>query len=342
MDRTYYENTLQEYLIALGIAAGILLLIAAVRWLVRRKFSRAADTATPLDDFGLQLARKTKLFLLFLPAIYLGCRALSLPADAWLFIQKTAALSLIAQGALWCSAVVDFWLKRYRAHRAEVEPEAATTVNAFRVAAIAAIWVVAFLSMISHLGFDITALIAGLGIGGVAVALATQNILGDLFASLSIILDKPFVLGDFIIVGDSMGTVEKIGLKTTRVRALSGEQLILSNGELLKSRIRNFKRMWERRVAFRVGVEYETPADKLEAVPAMVRDVIERQPNTRVDRIHLMTFADSALEFEIVYYVSIPDYNAYADTQQAINLGIIRAFESAGIAFAYPTVKLIR
>ncbi|HEU4521245.1 MAG TPA: mechanosensitive ion channel family protein [Thermoanaerobaculia bacterium] len=340
MDRTFYANTLREYLVALGVAFGILLLVAAIRALVRRKFAQAGDTPTPFDDFVLHMARKTKLVLLAIPAIYLGARALSLPPDLWRFIQKTATLSLIAQSALWGAGVVDFWLKRYRSQKAEVEPDAVTTVNAFRFAAVAAIWIVAVLSAIANLGFDITALVAGLGVGGVAVALATQNILGDLFASLSIILDKPFVLGDFIIVGESMGTVEKIGLKTTRLRSLSGEQLVLSNGDLLKSRIRNYKRMWERRIVFRIGVVYQTSAAQLERIPQMIREVIERQEHTRVDRIHFMTFADSALEFEIVYYVLVPEYNAYAETQHAINLGIVRAFETEGIEFAYPTRTL--
>ena len=340
MDRALFGNTLTAYAVAAGIALAFILLVAAIRWLVRRKLAGARETPTPFDDFGVQLAKRTKVYLLVVPAIFLGARALVLPPDLARLILKTATLSLIAQTALWCAGVVDFWLKRYRAARAEVEPEAATTVNAFRVAAIAAVWIVAVLFAIANLGFDITALIAGLGIGGVAIALATQKILGDLFASLSIVLDKPFVLGDFIIVGDSMGTIEKIGLKTTRVRALSGEQLIISNSDLVNSRVRNFKRMWERRVVFRIGVVYQTPAAVLEEIPSMIRKVIEAQPKARVDRIHFMAFAESALEFEIVYYVEVPDYNEYADRQQAINLGIVRAFEGAGIGFAYPTRTL--
>jgi small-conductance mechanosensitive channel len=338
--RSFYGNTLLEYLIALIVAAGILLLVALIRWLIRRKLSRARETASPFDDFGLHLARRTKLFLLFFPAVYLGTRALAFPPDLWRILQQAATLSLIAQTALWCAGVIDFWLKRYREQRLETEPEAATTVGAFRVAAIAGVWIVAVLFAIANLGFNITALIAGLGVGGIAVALATQNILADLFSSLSIILDKPFVLGDFIIVGDSMGTVEKIGLKTTRIRALSGEQLIMSNAELTKSRIRNYKRMWQRRIVFKIGVVYQTSAAQLEAIPGMIRGVIEREPSTRLDRVHFASFDDSALTFEIVYYVEVPDYNAYMDRQQSINLGIVRAFESAGIEFAYPTRTL--
>ena len=340
MDATFYGNTLRDYLIALAIAAGVILLILAIRGLLQRKLAKARETDTDVDDFALNLTRRTKLWLLAPPAIFLGIRALDVPADTRNFIQHVATIALIAQTALWCSVGVDFWLARYRRSRIQVEPHAVTTINAFRIAAITAIWIVAVMSAIANLGFDITALIAGLGIGGVAVALAVQNILGDLFASLSIVLDKPFVVGDFIIVGSEMGTVEHIGLKTTQIRSLSGEQLIISNGDLLKSRIRNFKRMAERRVVFKLGVVYETPADVVEKIALTIREAIEQQQNTRVDRIHFLNLGDSALEFEAVYWMTVSDYNAYADTQQAINLSLLRAFEAAGIRFAYPTRTL--
>jgi small-conductance mechanosensitive channel len=183
--------------------------------------------------------------------------------------------------------------------------------------------------------------VAGLGVGGIAVALAAQNILGDLFASLSIVLDRPFVLGDFLIVDDLMGSVEEIGLKTTRVRSLSGEQLVFSNTDLLNSRIRNYGRMFERRVVFQLGVTYQTPREQLQAIPGMVRDAVEAHGDrVRFDRAHFAKYGDFALSFEIVYYVLGPDYNEYMDIQQAINLDIHQRFEDAGIAFAYPTQTL--
>ncbi|MGH7446139.1 MAG: mechanosensitive ion channel family protein, partial [Longimicrobiales bacterium] len=190
---------------------------------------------------------------------------------------------------------------------------------------------------LSNLGFDITALIAGLGIGGIAIALALQNVLGDLFASLSIVLDRPFIIGDFIIVDNLAGTVEYIGLKTTRVKSLSGEQLVFANGDLLSSRVRNFKRMYERRIVFSLGVTYQTPRAQLEQIPSMIRAAVERQQNTRFDRSHFLAYGDFSLNFETVYYVLVPEYNTYMDVQQAINFEIHRAFEDAGIEFAYPT-----
>ena len=194
--------------------------------------------------------------------------------------------------------------------------------------------------ILDNLGFNITALVASLGIGGIAVALAVQNILGDIFASLSIALDKPFVIGDFIIVEDVLGTVEYIGLKTTRLRSLSGEQIVFSNVDLLKSRIRNYKRMFERRVVFTIGVVYQTAHATLERIPALVRSIVEQQPKTRFDRAHFKEYGDSALVFEVVYFVLDSDYNIYMDIQQAINLAIFRRFQVKGIEFAYPTRTL--
>jgi small-conductance mechanosensitive channel len=217
---------------------------------------------------------------------------------------------------------------------------AATTIGALRFIAKLVLWTAVLLLALDNLGLDITTLVAGLGVGGIAVALALQSVLGDLFASLSIVLDKPFVIGDFIIVGDFLGTVEHIGLKTTRVRSLSGEQLVFSNGDLLSSRIRNYKRMAERRIVFGFGVVYQTPAEQLEAIPGMVREFIESLEKTRFDRAHFKGFGNFSLDFEVVYYVLVPDYNIYMDIQQQINLALYRRFEQDGIEFAYPTQTL--
>jgi len=182
--------------------------------------------------------------------------------------------------------------------------------------------------------------LASLGIGGIAVALAMQNILGDLFASLSIAIDKPFVIGDFIVLGEEMGTVEQVGLKTTRIRSLGGEQIILSNNDLLQSRIRNYKRLQERRAVFAIGVTYDTPADKLERIPELIRQAIEAQADARFDRAHFKSFGASSLDFEAVFYVLKPDYNVFMNVQQAINLQLVRSFAGQGIEFAFPTQTL--
>ena len=202
------------------------------------------------------------------------------------------------------------------------------------------IWSIATLLCIDNLGIDITALIAGLGIGGIAIALAAQNILGDLFASLAIVLDKPFVIGDYIVVDDVKGTVEHIGIKTTRIRGLSGQELICSNADLLSSRVSNYKRMKERRILFTIGIIYETKHETLLKIPKMLEEIITDIKNAKFDRAHFINFGDSSLDFEIVYYVQIPDYEEYMNIQQEINLAIFNKFEAMNIGFAYPTRTL--
>ena len=326
--------------VAAAISGGVLLIASLVVGFARRKLHRAAETEGDVDDFLLDVVRRTSIALLLVPAVYAGARALALPAEMSSLLRTGSRVSLIAQAALWSAAVVDFFLRRYRRRRVESDPAAITTIRAFRLAALSAVWCVAALVALDNLGIDITALVTGLGIGGVAIALATQNILGDLFASLSIVLDKPFVVGDFIRSGEHLGVVEQIGLKTTRVRSLSGEQLVFSNNDLLQSRIRNYRRMDERRVLFRLGVTYQTPAALLARIAPMVREIIEAAGDVRMDRAHFAAFGDSSCDFEFVYYVLSADYNVYMDVQQAINLSTVEAFEREGIELAYPTRTL--
>lgn len=198
-----------------------------------------------------------------------------------------------------------------------------------------------FLFLIDNLGYDITTLVAGLGIGGIAVALAAQTILGDLFSYLVIFFDKPFEIGDFIIIDDKMGTIEYIGIKTTRIRTLSGEQLICSNTDLTNSRVHNYKRMEKRRVVFSFGVIYQTAASQIKRIPGIVREIIESDAGNTFDRAHFSSYGDFSLNFEVVYYVMTPDYNIYMDRQQAINIAIFERFEQEKIEFAYPTQTVL-
>jgi small-conductance mechanosensitive channel len=335
-----YGNDPREIIIAAAIFAGVLLLIWGVRSLARRRLRNARQTETQVDDFLLGGANRTRLWLLALPVLYLASRALRVPEDAMRILRIGAQLMLLAQIAHWATGIVEFWIHQQHRRRIETDPASVTTLNVFRIGMVAAVWIVAALVAIANMGYDVTALIAGLGIGGAAIALATQSILADLFASLSIVLDKPFAVGDFIIVDQAMGTVEHVGLKSTRLRSLTGEQLIVGNGDLLKSRIRNYKRMAERRATFRLGVTYQTSAEKLERVPLLIRQAVEAQAGTRFDRSHLIGFGDSSIDFETVYWVLSAEYLDYADRQQAIALAIVRAFEAEGIEFAYPTRTL--
>ena len=335
-----FGNSLRAVVIAAAAVALALSIIWLIRALARRKLRDAHLTASEVDDFVLDGTGRTKLWLLFLPIAYLAFRSLRLPPELKKILAEGAALSLIAQIAHWASGLVAFWLGRWQRRRRETDPASVTTLNVFRIAAVSAIWVVAALAAIDNLGFNVGTLIAGLGIGGVAVALATQNILGDLFASLSIVIDKPFAVGDFITVGTEMGTVEQIGLKSTQIRSISGEQLVIGNADLLKSRIRNFKRMAERRVVFRLGVVYQTSPELLEQIPVMIRRAVEARKQTRFDRSHFVNFGDSSYDFETVYWVTSPEYLIYADLHQEICLDLIREFAASGIEFAYPTRTL--
>ncbi len=203
-----------------------------------------------------------------------------------------------------------------------------------------AIWMTALVFVLDNLGVKISAVVAGLGVGGIAVALAAQAVLGDMFGYFVIFFDKPFAIGDFIVVEEKMGTVEYIGIKTTRIRAIGGELLIFSNKDLTNSRVHNFKKMERRRVVFKLGIIYQTPSEKLKAIPALVRRIIESQQDTTFDRGHFASYGDSSLNFEFVYYVSGADYTKYMDIQQAINLEIFEAFEKQNIEFAYPSQTL--
>ena len=337
----FCENPVWMWLLAVAIVAFVWFVLRVVmRLLVRRLRTFAAKTPGRFDDLIVELLAKTKLLFILVVSFYAGSLLLVLPDAADLTLRIAFILALLFQAGYWGNAFVAFWIGRSVSRKLEEDASTATSMAALGFVAKLAIWTVVLLIALDNMGMDITALITGLGIGGIAIALAVQNILGDLFASLSIIVDKPFVIGDFIVVGDLKGSVERIGLKTTRVRSLFGEQIIFSNSDLLSSRVRNYKQMYERRIAFSLGVTYQTPPDALEGIPETVRRIIEDQPDVRFDRCHFKSFGDFALDFEAVYYVLVPDYNVYMDRQQAINLRVMRTFEEQGIEFAYPTQTL--
>lgn len=335
----FYGNEIQTWLIALAIAVGSLIVLRLVeRVLVARVQRLAKTTHTIIDDLIIGSLRKTKLLYLFVVSIYLGSLALKLPEPIRSIDWRVLMVATWLQAGIWASTGLQIWLENYRA--TEDDGANRTTMNAVSFLVRLALWTTVLLLILDNLGLDVTALVTGLGIGGIAIALAVQNVLSDLFASLSIVLDKPFVNGDFIVVGDMAGSVEHVGIKTTRIRSISGEQLVFSNNDLLTSRIRNFGRMNERRVVFSIGVTYQTPAEKLERIPGLIHEVVEAQEHVRFDRSHFASYGDSALNFETVYYVESSDYAQHMDILQAVNLALFRRFEREGIEFAYPTQTL--
>ncbi|MDH5570672.1 MAG: mechanosensitive ion channel family protein [Gammaproteobacteria bacterium] len=306
----------------------------------RRLAAFAIETDTQWDDMLVAFITRTKLLFLVVVSIFVASVFLELPDRIQSVVSNLLVIALIIQSGIWGVTFLATVLDSYRQHALETNRAAVTTINLIGLVTRIVLWSIIALLVLDNLGVNITALVAGLGIGGVAVALALQNVLGDLFASLSITFDKPFIIGDFLVIGDHMGSVENVGLKTTRVRSLSGEQLVFSNSDLLNSRIRNFGRMFERRVVFSIGVTYETPREKLRRIPEIIRGAVEAQNDTRFDRSHFMKYGDYALMFETVFYVLSPDYNSYMDIQQSIYFAIHEDFEQEGIEFAYPTQKV--
>ncbi|MDZ7784695.1 MAG: mechanosensitive ion channel family protein [Halioglobus sp.] len=313
-------------------------LLGLVRRLLRKRMQALAEGR---DVMALQIAAhvvdQTRGWFLFLAALFVGSRVWALPDDAELWLGRVCTIAFLLQAGFWIAAAFNRAVRMRRDRELKDNPSAVAAMDMLAFGVHVVVWSVVLLVMLDNLGVNITALVAGLGVGGIAVALAAQNILGDLFASLSIVLDKPFVVGDFLIIGEHMGSVEKVGIKTTRVRSLSGEQLIFSNNDLLSSRIRNYGRMFERRVVFSVGVTYQTTAEKLKKIPDILSEAVEACEDVRFDRAHFQKYGDFALIFEIVYYVLSPDYTKYMDIQQAVNLTIFERFADEDIEFAYPT-----
>ncbi|MDN4039858.1 mechanosensitive ion channel family protein [Massilia sp. YIM B02443] len=344
MDYTILNNTTAEWLVALVTALAVAVGLDALKSiLVRRLTILAARTETKLDDIAVAALRSTKFLVLVLVGVYAGASLLNLPERVQLFVGRAAIVAMLVQVAIWGDHALRTWLAATRA-QSSVDPDRITSSAAITFLVRVALWAIVALMVLDNLGVNITTLVASLGIGGIAIALAVQSILGDLFASLSIVLDKPFVVGDFIIVDKMLGTVEKIGLKTTRVRSLGGEQIVFSNNDLLKSRIQNLRRMESRRIVFSFGVSHLTPAPTLRELPEMVKEIVAAQPQVRFDRAHLNGIAAPTFNFEVVYYVDNTDYTVYMNVQQEIYLSIIAGLEARGVALALPvqTVRLAR
>jgi len=335
------ENSLLAWVAAV-IALGVsLTLLVAARKLVARYHRRFTEAKRgPLILVPLLVLSRTSTPFFAVLALFLGALVLELGPRAQTLVSSITTIALFLQAGIWAGAIVSAWVEDKRSRNRAANREIAGSLGVIGIIVNGVIWVLVLLLTLDNLGVDITALVAGLGIGGIAVALAVQNIFGDLFASLSITLDRPFVVGDFLNVGDMRGTVESIGIKSTRLRSVNGEQIVMSNADLLGSRVRNYGRMMERRVVFATSVTYETPVDVLERIPGLIRSIVESQPDTRFDRSHFAKHAAASLDFETVYFVESPDYHRYMDIQQSVNLQLHAELDKLGVEFAYPTQKL--
>lgn len=333
-----FGNTVRGYVAFLVSLVVFLIVLKYAQWLVMRSFRHMAErTRTDIDDMLVDVVGSFRPPFYSFLAFYFATRFLSL-SDTVSRVFDIVVVSWIAyQAVIALQIILDYAVRRKLTTGDEEDADTRAAVRFIRNLVRAALWVVALLLVLSNLGVDITSLVAGLGIGGVAVAFALQNILGDLFSSFVIHFDKPFKIGDFIVAGEHSGTVEKVGIKTTRIRALQGEEIVISNQELTSARIQNFKKMEKRRVSHGLGVTYDTPAEKMERIPDIIRDIVDPIDGVDFDRAHFNGFGDSSLDFEVVYHILSSDYGEYMDIRQKINLAILRAFEKEGISFAFPS-----
>nr|WP_294927862.1 mechanosensitive ion channel family protein [uncultured Flavobacterium sp.] len=341
LNTTFLDNTFLSWLIAAGIILASVIIIKTIKTLVIRRLKNwSLTTKTTWDNFILEVVDKSVLPILYISAFYFALLTLKLPDNidnvihiAYMFAFTFFVLKII-------SAAFKKFVYSFIQRSEESESKQKQAGGLIAIINII-IWICGLIFLIDNMGYNVTTLIAGLGVGGIAIALAAQAVLGDLFSYFVIFFDRPFEIGDFVQLGPDNGVIEYIGIKTTRIRTLSGEQLICSNTDLTNSRLRNYKRMEKRRVVFSLGVTYQTTHSQLAEVPKIVKEIITSKSQLQFDRGHFSGYGDFSLNFEFVYYVLDPDYNLFMDNQQEVYLEIFSAFEKEGIDFAYPTQTLI-
>jgi len=337
LSREFLGNSVSRYLATAAIfAAGILVLRLVIQRVVQRVKKLAEQTSTTIDDFLAEVLESVALPLLYCFLAYGALKSLALPVPA----DKALNYAGLAAGVYFLVkfliALTAYGFTVYLRTRGS-DSTLKKSLQGILTVVKFVIWGGAVIFLLDNMGFKVSAVLAGLGIGGVAVALAAQAVLKDLFSYFCILFDRPFVVGDFIIVGDYLGTIEHIGIKTTRIRSLSGEMLIFSNSDLTDSRVRNYKLMERRRVLFQLKVIYQTPLERVKEIPIMLAKIIKGVEGTVFDRAHFLSFGDFSLDFEVVYYVIGGDYNKYMDIQQQINFAVMREFAEKKIEFAYPS-----
>jgi len=337
LEQRFLGSSVQAWLVAGGtsvVVAAIGLLLRHV--LVSRLGALAERTTNKVDDLVVELIRQTRTWVIVAFALFAGTAQV-----AWRYssiVGHASRLVLLWQIAVWGVAAVSFWVSQQLEHRTGThERTSIAMISAVGVGAKVLVWILISLTALSIFGVNVATLVTGLGVSGIAVALAVQNILGDLLAALSIVFDKPFDVGDTIGVDSITGVVEHIGLKTTRLRSQSGEQIVIGNADLLKSRIRNFRRMYQRRVVLNLDMPFDTPPEVLARIPSMLEGIVGAQQPVKFDRSHVANFTESAVRIETVYFVLDADYKIYMNVQQAINLEIIRRFNTEQLRFALPS-----
>ena len=341
-DYSLWANSGYDYLIAAAIFIGLLIILKIFQVIILARLNiLAKKTKTNFDDTLIAIFKTIKPPFYFFIAIYFSLKSLAI-SDAALTVLKVLVLITVVYEIIRAiEKLLDYFINRYFEKSGGNKSHNRSMVRTLQLIARVILWILGFILILANLGVNVTSLVASLGIGGLAVALALQSVLSDLFSSFSIYIDKPFQVGDFIQIGTDMGEVEKIGLKSTRIRTLLGEELVVANKELTSARVQNFKRMETRRESFSLGVVYNTDAKKINAIPKMIEEIVKKVNGAKFDRCHFAKFADSSLNFDIVYYIDSPDYLAYMDVKQEINLAIFDKFAAEKIEFAYPTQTIV-
>jgi small-conductance mechanosensitive channel len=338
LEKVYFNNTVLDYAIFLGaLALSFALIFFLGRAVLRHLAAHNEKAQTPNGALTIKDIKQYLLPIAYFAAFYYCTRLLTLDEKLTKLVGVLSTLFAIAMGTVFFSSLISLFFDKLKNGRDE---SGALAVKWLGRIVKGAVWVLALILFLDNIGVKVTSLITGLGIGGVAIAFAAQSALTDIFCFFTIFFDKPFEIGDFIIAGEQSGTVEHIGVKTTRLRALGGEQLVVSNTDLTGSRIRNYKTMQQRRVCFTLGVTYDTPSAKLEELPARIRTIVEATPDAAFSRAHFASFGDYSLNIEVVYFVLSADYERYMDVNQAVNLAIKQDFERFGVEFAFPTTTV--
>lgn len=336
------EVNFQPYMGAVIVFIGLTFFFWVLRMVVLRHVRiLARKTTSSFDDMIIDAVDGIRAWVYTIVALYVSLQFIILPESVEKTITGVFLFAMVWQAIEVASCFVRYFVKNFLEKDldgdGEIDPNSVNSSNLVTLIARVVMWSLGVIFVLSNLGIEVTSLIAGLGIGGIAVAFALQGVLSDLFASFSLYFDKPFRIGDFIVIGSNSGTVERIGIKTTRLRTLQGEELVVSNTELTTARVQNFKKMQERRVVSTFGITYETPQERLKEISGIVKRIFESMDGARLDRIHFTSFGDSALIYELVYYVESSDYGRYLDLQQAFSFDLMERFAELGIDFAYPT-----
>jgi small-conductance mechanosensitive channel len=333
----FQGNSLGQYLLALLIIAISFFVLKIVKkvsinTLSRRKIIRQNEKEAIA---GMISVASWPLYLLI--GLRLSCLILDYGEQIVTFLNWLTVILVTYYLIRVLNSLVDYGVKKFSSTREKNgQATSASAIKLMGRIARMILWVVGFIIVLQNLGYNVSTLAAGLGIGGLAIAFALQNVLADVFASFSIYFDRPFEVGDFIIVGADMGTVQQIGIKSTRLKTLQGQELVISNKELTETRVHNYRKMDRRRITFGFGVEYGTSNEKLEKIPLLVKEIIDQLDLAEIDRVHFKEFGPYSLDYEVVYYINDSEYRAYMDLQQSINLALKAKFEQEKIVFAFP------